>query len=243
MTILAHLNLNEDPAVVQMMYDYGESAAPDHMVPPDFVDVTDEDPLPEPGYTYDGTTWRPGAPQLRERLRATVANTVEQSADRNREFLENAEPTDEEVAAQVADLTRQVMHLQQIRLEQYGREQDWSEFQPHVDIEPPPVLAKPPAEEVPEEPVDDGKTHVYSVDPASGPTSGGNQITIYGMHLAGIGGVNFQRGNETQWAWGFQVVDDQTLTATMPQMSAGAVDVVVLANGVETVLENGYTYT
>ena len=119
--------------------------------------------------------------------------------------------------------------------------------EPPVDETPaePEPEPEPPAEpdEEPVEPEDDGGPSLRSVEPDSGPTSGGYSVTLRGEELTGVGGVNFQRGNETQWAWGFQVVDDETITVTMPQMSAGAVDVVVLKDNNEIVLEDGFTYT
>lgn len=111
---------------------------------------------------------------------------------------------------------------------------------PGAPVEPDePDEAEPPVET---EPPDDGKPHIYSVDPASGPTTGGATLTMHGSGLTGIGGVNFQRGDEVGWAWGFTVIDDQTITATTPPMAAGAVDVVAVADPDDAVLADGFTY-
>jgi hypothetical protein len=240
LTVIAQLDLEQDPAVVVLLWDYRGDPVPEHMVPPEYEDVTDVEPTPQPGYRHIGTIWAPGVPQRDAATRDSVADATEQDIAANRAFLET-KPTTEEVAAQVMSLTRQVVYLQQQVLAQYGREQDWSEFESHPDQGLPPITPGEPQE--PEVPIDDGQSHLYSVEPTSGPAAGGNSITLHGSKLAGVGGVNFQRGSETQWAWGFQVVDDQTVTATVPPMSAGAVDVVALVDGNEVALENGYTYT
>jgi hypothetical protein len=149
LTVIAQLDLEQDPAVVTLLWDYRDDPVPAHMVPPEYENVTDVEPLPQPGYTYNGTRWLPGVPQQQAKVRESIADTAEQYVAENRAFLEIAEPSGEEVAAQVASLTLQVVHLQQVGLGQYGREQDWSEFEEHPGHDLPPVTAI----EEPDEPV------------------------------------------------------------------------------------------
>jgi hypothetical protein len=80
---------------------------------------------------------------------------------------------------------------------------------------------------------------VGSVSPPSGPTTGGTPATLTGSGFLGEQ-VSVSFGGET--ATGVSVVDDQTLTLTVPAGPAGPVDVVVSdANGTAT-LAGGYVY-
>jgi hypothetical protein len=237
LTVIAQLNLEQDPPVVTLLWDYRDDPAPPHMVEPEYMDVTDVDPLPQPGYTYNGEMWLPGVPQQQAQVRESIADTAEQFVAENRAFLEIAEPTDEQLAAQVASLTLQVVHLQQVALGQYGREQDWSEFEPQLDHDLPEV-EEPGVTEHPDEP---GRK-LYSAEPDEGPTTGGFGITLHGKELTGIGGVKFERDGQESWAWGFTVVDDETVDVTIPQMSAGVADIVLVADPDDVVLEDGFTF-
>jgi hypothetical protein len=72
-----------------------------------------------------------------------------------------------------------------------------------------------------------GQPAVTSVNPNSGPTSGGNQVKITGNNLAGATAVNFggtQLNNPT-------VNQDGSITVTAPTGSAGTVDVTVTTPG------------
>jgi uncharacterized protein (TIGR03382 family) len=77
------------------------------------------------------------------------------------------------------------------------------------------------------------------VTPASGPTSGGTQLTLSGNGFAPgatvtVGGVN---------ATNLVVASETSLTATTPAHAAGAVDVVVTnPNGAVARLANAFTY-
>ena len=120
---------------------------------------------------------------------------------------------------------------------------------PTTSVEPPIPITSPPLEpdqpdsSEPEEPEpDDGGRELYSAEPDEGPTNGGFSITLHGEGLTGIGGVKFVRGDQEGWAWGFTVVDDETVQVTTPQMSAGLVDIVLLAQPDNVVLEDGFTF-
>lgn len=154
-TVIAQLDLEQDPPVVTLLWDYREDPVPPHMVEPEYENVTDVEPLPQPGYLYTGEMWLPGVPQQQAKVRESIADTAEQFVAENRAFLEIAEPSDEQLAAQVAALTLQVVHLQQVGLGQYGREQDWSEFEEHPSHDLPPVTAieEPGATDQPTEPL------------------------------------------------------------------------------------------
>jgi hypothetical protein len=95
---------------------------------------------------------------------------------------------------------------------------------------------------VPPPPPPTGRT-LTLVNPGEGPVAGGITITLHGTGLTGIGGVRFERGTQTGWADAFEVIDDQTMTCTTPQMSAGPVDVIAFdGDPGDAVLANGFTY-
>lgn len=79
---------------------------------------------------------------------------------------------------------------------------------------------------------------VTTVDPASGSTSGGTQVTLTGTNLTTTNQVTFD-GNPAP----FTVLSGTTVTAVTPPGTAGAVDV-VLTNGAGSVtVSGGFTYT
>ena len=80
---------------------------------------------------------------------------------------------------------------------------------------------------------------VTSLSPTSGPSTGGNTVTITGLSFTGTLSVNF---GGTSVA--FTLVNDTTLTVTAPAHAAGPVDVLVttpLGTSANTVADN-YTY-
>jgi hypothetical protein len=108
MTLIAELDLTQDPAVVVTLYDYGEDHVPGHMKPPVYMDVTDEDPRPEPGYTYDGTTFAPGEPQKHEEKRQGGRAELEAAYQANEAWLSAYVSTGAAGDDQLAALTEQM---------------------------------------------------------------------------------------------------------------------------------------
>jgi hypothetical protein len=95
---------------------------------------------------------------------------------------------------------------------------------------------------VPPPPPPTGRT-LTLVNPPEGPAAGGITITLHGTGFTNIGGVRFEGVGQTGWADAFEVVDDQTMTCTTPQMPAGTVDVVAFdGDPGDAVLENGFTF-
>ena len=67
-------------------------------------------------------------------------------------------------------------------------------------------------------------------------------ITLHGGGFNGTGEVRFvQEGKLDAWAWGFQVIDDNTMTVTVPPGN-GTVDIVLIANQDTARLDEGFTY-
>jgi hypothetical protein len=78
---------------------------------------------------------------------------------------------------------------------------------------------------------------ITSISPATGPTSGGNKITITGTNLTGTNQVTIDGTVTTN----LTVVNDTTVTATAPAHAAGLVVLVLSAPG-GTTNTAGYTY-
>jgi hypothetical protein len=74
--------------------------------------------------------------------------------------------------------------------------------------------------------------------PVSGSTSGGTLVTITGTNLTGTTGVTFDGIAAT----GITVVNDNTITATTPAHTAGAITVVVTTPSGTATGTNAYTY-
>jgi hypothetical protein len=108
MTLIAELDTTEDLAVVTRLHDYGTDDVPNHMTEPAFVDVTDVDPRPEEGYTYDGTTFAPGPSQHREATRQAGRDALRDALPVNDAYLGISQPSSAQTSAQVAELTRQM---------------------------------------------------------------------------------------------------------------------------------------
>ncbi|TCR03934.1 IPT/TIG domain-containing protein [Neorhizobium sp. JUb45] len=79
---------------------------------------------------------------------------------------------------------------------------------------------------------------ILSLSPASGPTAGGNSVTISGINLTGTTAVTF--GGVA--ASGVTVVNDTTVTVVAPAGSAGTVNVALTAAGQTFTASNAYTY-
>jgi PKD repeat protein len=77
-----------------------------------------------------------------------------------------------------------------------------------------------------------------SVTPASGPTTGGTDVTITGTNLTGATVVTFGGIAAT----GITVIDANTITVTTPAHAAGAVNVVVTTPGGIATGTGAYTY-
>jgi len=77
-----------------------------------------------------------------------------------------------------------------------------------------------------------------SIDPTSGPLTGGTTVTLTGSGFTGATGVTFDgvAGSD------FTVVSDTTATVVTPAHTAGAVDVVLTAPGGSDTLTDGFTY-
>lgn len=80
---------------------------------------------------------------------------------------------------------------------------------------------------------------VLSVTSNSGPTGGGQTAIIKGTLLTGTSGVTFGGTAATN----VTVVDDETVTCTVPAHAAGAVTVAVTATAGSGSLASAYTYT
>lgn len=82
---------------------------------------------------------------------------------------------------------------------------------------------------------------ITSVNPSSGPVSGGNSVTITGTNLTGTTGVTFGGTPATS----FTFISATSITATSPSHAAGPVDVVVTTPGGSsaTSANSKYTYT
>lgn len=80
---------------------------------------------------------------------------------------------------------------------------------------------------------------VLSVTSNSGPTGGGQTATIKGTLLTGTSAVTFGGTAATN----VTVVDDETVTCTVPAHAAGAVTVAVTATAGSGSLASAYTYT
>lgn len=76
------------------------------------------------------------------------------------------------------------------------------------------------------------------VMPATSDVVGGIPVTLNGEGFTGASRVLFGPNSAT-----FNVVDDQTITATVPAGAAGVVDVVVERDGLRATFKNGFTYT
>jgi PKD repeat protein len=146
MTLFAQLDLEQDPPVVAMLYDYREDPVPTYMVEPEYVDVTDVKPQPQPGYTYDGETWAPGVPQALEANRQQAAANAQAAIAANEAYLALEAPTLDEVHAQVLTLTAHVNALTKQRLYQFDSDQ-----YPYMD-EGLPGYPAPPVDTPPVEP-------------------------------------------------------------------------------------------
>lgn len=79
---------------------------------------------------------------------------------------------------------------------------------------------------------------IASISPATGPAAGGTPVTIRGTRFSGATGVTFGGTAATS----FVRVNDTTITCVTPAKTAGAYDVVVLDDGGNLTLEDGYTY-
>ncbi|MEU2823130.1 YncE family protein [Streptomyces bacillaris] len=80
---------------------------------------------------------------------------------------------------------------------------------------------------------------VTAISPATGTPAGGSTVTITGTHLSGTSAVSFG----TTPAADVSVVDDFTVTATVPAHTAGAVDVTVTTPGGTSATSPGGQYT
>lgn len=84
----------------------------------------------------------------------------------------------------------------------------------------------------------DGGPTITSVTPASGPKTGGTQVTLEGTGLTGTTDVTVggQTGSD------IQVIDDSTVTFITPAGTVGAQDVVVTSGEVPVTEGDGFTY-
>jgi hypothetical protein len=119
MTLIAQLDHEQDPAVVVTLYDYGNDHVPGHYKPPEYMDVTDEDPRPEPGYTYDGETFSPGVPQAQEEARQEGRDELSAALEVNDVYLALDKPTQTQQFAQIRALTEQANLLIRGTLQEY----------------------------------------------------------------------------------------------------------------------------
>ncbi|WP_378945955.1 cadherin-like beta sandwich domain-containing protein [Mesorhizobium sp. ANAO-SY3R2] len=78
-----------------------------------------------------------------------------------------------------------------------------------------------------------------SAAPNSGNAAGGTTVTLSGSNLTGASAVRFGGTSASS----FTVVNDTTITATIPAHAAGSVDVSVNTPGGSATLTSGFTYT
>ena len=103
MTLIAQFDTEQDPPVVHTLYDYGDDDVPTQYKPPEYMDVTDENPCPQPGSTYDGDTWEHPLPP------EDLAATAQEMVVANDAFLTEARSGDvPTLEPQVVALTEQV---------------------------------------------------------------------------------------------------------------------------------------
>jgi hypothetical protein len=79
---------------------------------------------------------------------------------------------------------------------------------------------------------------VSAVSPTTGATAGGTAVTITGANFTGSTGVTFNGVAATD----FSVIDDNTITVTMPAGTAGAANVVVTGPYSTGTLNSAFTY-
>jgi hypothetical protein len=236
MTMIAQLDLDQDPAVVTMLWLYGVDAVPEYMVEPEYVDVTEVDPPPQIGYTYDGETFAPGAPQALEANRQQAAANAQAAIDANEAYLALEDPALDEIHAQVASLTAHVNALTKQRLYQFD-----SERYPYMEEGLPgyPAPPQPPDEPPPVDTPPKSRT-LDSIDPTEGYRNGGTLVTLKGSGLTDVSSVLFA----TEQAATYEVVDDETITCTTPPWKKATVDVTVSGGSLgDAVLTAGFTYT
>lgn len=81
---------------------------------------------------------------------------------------------------------------------------------------------------------------INSINPTSGPTTGGTNVTITGINFNGQATVKF----DTTLITNYNVTSSTSITATTPPHAAGAVNVVVTnPDSQSSTLTNGFTYT
>jgi hypothetical protein len=225
MTMIAQLDLDQDPAVVMVLWQYGVDEVPDYMVEPEYMDVTEVDPPPQPGYTYDGEAWAPGAPQALEANRQQAAVNAQAAIDANEAYLALQAPTLDEVHAQVVTLTQHVNALTKQRLYQFDPEQ-----YPYMQEGLPGYPVPPPA-----------TTRMLDlISPSEGYRNGGTLVTLKGSGFTDATSVLFA----TEQADACEVVDDETITCITPPWKKATVDVTVSGGDLgDATLTNGFTYT
>ncbi len=79
---------------------------------------------------------------------------------------------------------------------------------------------------------------ITAISPATGPTAGGQTVTVTGTNLTGATTLTIGGAAATS----VTVVNDTTITAITPPRSVGAKNIVVSAPGGNATLTNGYTY-
>jgi hypothetical protein len=81
---------------------------------------------------------------------------------------------------------------------------------------------------------------VTAISPNTGPTAGGQSVTITGTDFS-TGSATVKFGNNA--ATSVSVASDTSITCNTPAGAAGSVDVTVTTNGGSRVVTGGYTYS
>lgn len=110
----AVINTADDPNSVVGVYPVPDDVdAPPMPVgdPYEWLEISDIDPLPEAGWTYDGTTFTEPVPDVNRR---SLTDKMQGARASNATFMGLGSPTNAQLAQQVRSLTRQVNSLMRI---------------------------------------------------------------------------------------------------------------------------------
>lgn len=122
MTVVAQIDHSQNPTVVTTVVDYGGDDVPkvvkdaQQATPPGWVDVTNVNPRPGPGWTFDGTNFAQSSDQINQ---AAVLGKVHNAISSNLTFMAAQNPTAAQQLAQLKSLTAQVNALARIATGQF----------------------------------------------------------------------------------------------------------------------------
>ena len=110
MTLIAQLDLEQDPPSVHTVYYLAEDQpVPESMIRSEYIDVTDLDPPVQVGSTFDGETW--GHPPPPPDMQAWTIVEIDANNKFLDDFVSGGRFSIPELTEQIANLTRQVNEL------------------------------------------------------------------------------------------------------------------------------------